>query len=238
MKNHIMLNNIANIQRFRSRFLVYLPLLCVFVTAVFASTSSAQSYDVTATVPPPPPKIAAVITSLSNFQRFSTPIAPIKGVCAYDVTDVIVQRNDVVVTTVPCSDGSFTADVELVNGLNKIEANVLNGGGQGPASNPVFIYYDAPTASESLGSSSNIKTLATLPFGINSDSMQAHPKTSPQIQIDDPIKVATNAQSPYWILASVIILGMLISFYRIRQVRLEALEEKLIDEEDDQDDEQ
>lgn len=143
---------------YTSYFPLFLLLVSVGValavcTAVAQSPPpQAESVGLTGNMPGPPPKVAAVITSPTNGQRFSATPVTIKGTCPAK-TLVELFKNDIFAGSVPCSDaGTFSLDIDLLIGQNVLIARVYDSLNQaGPDSNAVTIFYDAlPAQSDPL----------------------------------------------------------------------------------------
>lgn len=102
------------------------------------------SVGLTGQMPGKPPTVAAVITSPSNGQRFSTSPVTVKGTCLAN-TLVQLYKNDIFAGSGPCSDkGDFQFDIDLLIGQNILIARIYDDLNQpGPDSAPVTVYYDA-----------------------------------------------------------------------------------------------
>ena len=140
----------------------YVPLgvlLLVVGLSLIAYTASATSpgpesgsIGLSGTVPANPPTVAAVITSPSDGQHFTTTPVTYKGTCPANML-VEMYKNDIFAGSVTCSDkGTFSVDIDLLIGQNKIIAKVYDVLNQpGPDSATITNYYDVlPTQSSSL----------------------------------------------------------------------------------------
>lgn len=146
----------------------YLPLgilLLIVGLVLLAFTASAaspgpqpSSIGISGTMPGKPPTTAAVITSPSNQQRFSTTPVTVAGTCPKN-TLVELFKNDIFAGSTPCTDtGTFSLDIDLLIGENTLIARVYDNLNQpGPDSNAVTVFYDAlppqagPTSSFDFG---------------------------------------------------------------------------------------
>ena len=134
----------------------YLPLMLLLVVVGLALTigtvsasghhppPQAESIGLTGAMPGSPPKVAAVITSPTNQQRFSVSPVTVKGTCP-PRSLVQIYKNDIFAGSGPCSDkGDFSFDVDLLIGQNILIARVYDSLNQpGPDSAPVTVFYDA-----------------------------------------------------------------------------------------------
>lgn len=134
----------------------YVPLvvLLLFVAwpLVAYTASAATPYDgpeagsvgLTGVMPGKAPTVAAKITAPASGQRFDTSPVTVSGTCPSN-TLVELFKNDIFAGSTACSDsGSFTLDVDLLFGKNKLIARVYDALNQaGPDSNDVTVYYDA-----------------------------------------------------------------------------------------------
>jgi hypothetical protein len=105
----------------------------------------AQSYTVSAVVPPPRPNRAPVITTPSNGQTFTTNPVKVQGTCG-TANLIKVFTNGVLIGSVICSaDGHFSIDVDLVIGRNDLTAVPYNTLDQpGPSSATVSVTLNEP----------------------------------------------------------------------------------------------
>ncbi len=141
------------------------------ICTVYAASPGPESSSIglSGGMPGPAPKIAAVITSPSNNQHFSTTPVPVKGTCP-DKTLVEIYKNDIFAGSAPCSDtGSFSIDIDLLIGQNKLIARVYDNNNQaGPDSNTVIAFYDALPAQAGALSSLNFSGTQML---LNTDAV-------------------------------------------------------------------
>jgi hypothetical protein len=120
-------------------------------------------------VPAKPPTTAATIEKPSNGQHFSATSVTISGKCPAD-TLVEIFKNDIFAGSTTCSStGSYSVDIDLLIGENRLIARVYDALNQpGPDSNSVKVFYDAvPT---------QLGPLASFDFGatqllINTDAV-------------------------------------------------------------------
>ncbi len=107
--------------------------------------AAAEDVVVNAVVNGDPPTIAAVILSPVNDQRFTDPSVPVSGTCQ-PLFFVKIFRNNIFAGTSECSEnGTFAVTIELFPGRNDLVARSFNvGESEGPPSNTVSVYYDAP----------------------------------------------------------------------------------------------
>lgn len=126
-------------------------LLLLLLTAVGAvmmfSTKAASAVDQTSSgsvnlttlVKGPPPSTAAVITHPSEGQVFHSNPIDVGGTCP-DSTVVEIYKNGILAGATNCSGGTFNLQIDLVVGLNKLIAKVVDQFGQyGPDSGPVNV---------------------------------------------------------------------------------------------------
>lgn len=130
--------------------------LTVFSTAVESATPydgpEAGSVGMTGIMPGKPPTTAATINIPSNGQRFTTSPITVSGTCPEN-TLVEIFKNDIFAGSTICtSKGTYTLEVDLLIGENRLVARVYDALNQaGPDSNIVTVYYDAiPPQSGSL----------------------------------------------------------------------------------------
>lgn len=108
----------------------------------------------TGVVPGKPPTTAAKITGPPTGQHFSTSPATVTGTCPEN-TLVELFKNDIFTGSTVCTNsGSFTIDIDLLFGINRIIARVYDALNQaGPDSNEVALYYDVlPEQSSAINS--------------------------------------------------------------------------------------
>jgi hypothetical protein len=134
----------------------YLPLAILMLVVGFAltmySVSAAPpppaegSIGLTGTVPGPPPAVAAVITSPTDGQHFTSSPITVAGTCPLN-TLVEIFKNDIFAGSTLCNeDGKFTLNVDLLFGKNVLIARVYDALNQaGPDSKPVTVFYDLLT---------------------------------------------------------------------------------------------
>ena len=120
--------------------------LSFFSVASFASASPGPqggSVSLTGTMPAKPPTTAAVISSPTDGQHFTTSPITVSGTCP-DATLVVIYKNDIFAGSAPCGDdNTFTMKVDLLIGQNILKAQVYDALNQaGPESTPVTVYYD------------------------------------------------------------------------------------------------
>jgi hypothetical protein len=98
------------------------------------------------TVTGPAPSTAATILSPSSGSSTSSIPITVSGVCPVG-TFVSIEKNNVFGGAVACSDsGTFSLQMDLFDGTNSLVARVTDALGQnGPDSNPVSVYYNAPS---------------------------------------------------------------------------------------------
>jgi hypothetical protein len=104
------------------------------------------SVGLTGTVPGPAPSTTAtILLPPSGITTTTSPIT-VSGVCPAG-SYATVTKNNVFAGSVVCSDsGTFSLQVDLFDGENTLESQVVNALGEtGPESAPVTVYYDAPT---------------------------------------------------------------------------------------------
>lgn len=163
MLKWLKLSHVAHTARLRPHeHTSYVPLgilLLVVGLSLIAYTASATSpgpssgsIGLVGTVPANPPTVAAVITSPSDQQHFTSTPVTYKGTCPAN-TLVEMYKNDIFAGSVTCSDkGTFSVDIDLLIGQNKVVAKVYDVLNQpGPDSAAVTNYYDVlPTQSSAL----------------------------------------------------------------------------------------
>ncbi len=152
-------------------FLLVITALVLGVCTAYAASPGpeAGSIGLNGGMPGPPPKAAAVITSPTNQQRFSTSPVTVSGTCEAG-TLIEVYKNDIFAGSGVCSDkGTFSFDIDLMIGQNILVAKIYDSLNQpGPDSKPVTVFYDALPA--------QADPLAALNFGsaqllLNTDSV-------------------------------------------------------------------
>lgn len=94
------------------------------------------------TISSPPPSRGATITSPSNGRAFSTLPVTVTGLCPQG-TLVKIFSNNIFIGSSTCTNGAFTANVDLFNGDNDLIARVYDDLDQaGPDSNTVRVTFD------------------------------------------------------------------------------------------------
>lgn len=133
---------------FTSYPMLFLLILVVGFTLTVCSVSAGTpgpeegSVSLTGTFPKDPPKIGATITSPRSQERFTTSPITVKGTCPAD-TIVQIFKNDIFAGSVPCQDGRYSLQVDLLTGRNVLKAKVYDVLNQtGPDSNEIIVYYD------------------------------------------------------------------------------------------------
>jgi hypothetical protein len=135
--------------------LAFVILLCAVLLLGVSWTSMAAppavnpqsgSVGLAGVVRGPAPDTAAVITSPRNGQHTSSIPITVSGVCSKG-TFVTITKNEVFAGAVACSDnGSFSLQIDLFDGLNRLVAKVSDALGQsGPDSAAIEVTYDAPS---------------------------------------------------------------------------------------------
>ena len=105
---------------------------------------AAGSIGMTGIVPGKPPTSAAIITSPTNGQRFTSTPVLVKGTCPEN-TLIELFKNDIFAGSTPCdTTGAFSLEIDLLIGQNVLIAKVFDALNQsGPDSNAVTVFYDA-----------------------------------------------------------------------------------------------
>lgn len=99
------------------------------------------SYGVEATKRQPPPTQGATITVPGNGASFANSPVAVSGICPAGLL-VQIYNNNVMVGSVMCTNGSFTAEISLFPGANELRASVFDDLDQtGPESNIVTVNY-------------------------------------------------------------------------------------------------
>lgn len=132
------------------------PLLAalLLMVGVFLSVMTvqvrAEDVAVNAVVNGDPPTIPAVILSPEQDDRFTNPTVPVSGTCD-PYFFIKIFRNNVFAGAGECSaDGEFTVTIELFSGRNDLVARSFSvSENEGPPSNTVTVYYDAPVTPDS-----------------------------------------------------------------------------------------
>lgn len=129
-----------------------LVLLMAFFPLLVFSASAKTPYDgpeagsvgLSGVVPGKPPTKAATIRTPLSGQRFAQSPVTVTGTCPQE-TLVEIFKNDIFAGSTACSDqGTYTLDVDLLIGENRLIARVYDALNQaGPDSNMVVIQYDA-----------------------------------------------------------------------------------------------
>lgn len=135
----------------------YIPLGFLLLLVGFALMSYTNAYSATpytgpeagsvglmGTMPAKPPTVAATIDKPSNGQHFATSPVEVSGTCPKD-TLVEIYKSDIFGGSTTCSaTGTYTINVDLLIGENKLVARVYDALNQaGPDSNIVTVFYDA-----------------------------------------------------------------------------------------------
>ncbi len=107
------------------------------------------SVGLTGRVLGPPPSTAAVIVTPRNGQRTSSIPITVSGTCPA-TTFVQITKNNAFAGATPCADdGTFSLQIDLFDGANRLIARVSDALGQfGPDSNAVDVFYDAPAITQ------------------------------------------------------------------------------------------
>lgn len=123
--------------------IVGFPLSVYSVSAVSPPPES-NSIGLTGIVPGEPPKDPATIKTPTNQQRFGTSPVAFTGTCPAS-TLVEIFKNDIFAGSTICTEGgTFSLDVDLLIGENKIVARVYDVLNQvGPDSNTIVVHYVA-----------------------------------------------------------------------------------------------
>lgn len=116
---------------------VFLSVLSMQVRAVDVVVQAAVNGD--------PPTVPAVILSPVTDARFTVPTVSVSGTCD-PYFFVKIYRNDIFAGSGECSPGGdFTVTIQLFPGRNDLVARTFNVAElEGPPSNTVTVYYDAP----------------------------------------------------------------------------------------------
>lgn len=111
---------------------------------------AAGSVGISGTMPGKAPTTAATIKIPTDQQSFTTSPITVSGTCP-ETTLVELFKNDIFAGSTPCSGtGTYSLQIDLLNGQNKIAAKVYDALNQaGPDSNIVNIYYNASPAQSS-----------------------------------------------------------------------------------------
>lgn len=123
--------------------------LTTFTTYAQSPGPALSSVGLSGTVPADAPTEAATIESPNNSSRFSATPIKVSGQCPKS-TIIQVFKNDIFAGSTPCGDDeTYSLDIDLLIGENKIFAKVYDALNQtGPDSNQLTVYYDAvPTQS-------------------------------------------------------------------------------------------
>lgn len=133
----------------------YLPLgvllLLVGLALTAFTAAAATPYDgpeagsigLTGIMPGKPPTVAATINKPSQGQRFTETPVTVSGTCPAE-TLVEIYKNDIFAgSTVCAAAGTYSLDIDLMNGQNILIARVYDALNQaGPDSNAVTAFYD------------------------------------------------------------------------------------------------
>lgn len=119
--------------------------LTTFTSTAFLSPGpELRTIGLRGTVPGTPPTSSATITSPSAGQRFTETPVTISGTCTEELLVEIFKSKIFAGSTICGSDGKFSLDIDLLIGKNDLTAHVFDALNQeGPASDPVTVYYDA-----------------------------------------------------------------------------------------------
>lgn len=122
-------------------------LLCTGVfLAAWTFRAAATDIIVTARIPGPPVTSPAVIDNPVNGDRFSAIPIPVNGTCPVNAAYVEIFRNGVMSGSAICeADSTYQLSIDLFPGQNDLTAHVFNiTDDEGPVSDVVTVYYDAP----------------------------------------------------------------------------------------------
>ncbi|MDN5275533.1 MAG: hypothetical protein JWN33_182 [Candidatus Saccharibacteria bacterium] len=119
------------------------------LTIKASSLTTSGSSVITAVVSGPPPSEGADIISPVNNYEAPSAVQAVEGTCPSG-TLVVVYRNGDSAGSITCStSGLFELDVQLLSGLNILQAQNYDGVNQpGPATSPVYVYYTPPVVPE------------------------------------------------------------------------------------------
>lgn len=133
----------------------YLPLALLLLLVGFLLTNytaaawtrpdpQAGSVGISGVMPGKPPTVAATISIPKDGQRFNETPITVSGSCPKD-TLVELFKNDIFAGSSVCTlDGTYTLQIDLLNGQNSLVARVFDAlNQQGPDSNKVIVFYDA-----------------------------------------------------------------------------------------------
>jgi hypothetical protein len=126
--------------------------LIVYTASASSPGPAPGSIGLTGTVPSNPPTTPATITSPTDQQHVTTSPLHVTGTCPAG-TLVEIYKNDIFAGSTICSDkGTYSLDVDLLFGTNKIIARIYDVLNQaGPDSATVTVTYDVlPTQSTAL----------------------------------------------------------------------------------------
>lgn len=117
--------------------------VCTVIAATPYNGPESGYVALSGTMPGPPPKSGAVIKSPVNGQSFSTSPVTVAGSCPTD-TMVEVFKNGIFAGSGPCkSDNTFSFDIDLLNGANKLTAKAYDALNQpGPDTPAVNVTYN------------------------------------------------------------------------------------------------
>lgn len=128
--------------------------LIVYTANAESPGPQAGSVGISGVMPGKAPTTAATIKLPTEQQRFTVTPITVTGTCPEN-TLVELFKNDIFAGSTPCSStGTYSLDIDLLIGANKLVAKVYDALNQpGPDSNIVNIYYDAmPTQASSVTS--------------------------------------------------------------------------------------
>lgn len=115
-----------------------------FVFAAPVENPQSGSLGIQGKIPSDPPKAGATITSPSSGQSFSKTPVTVAGLCPSGLL-VKVFSNNVFMGSVPCTNGSYSLQIDLFSGRNDLIARVFDSLDQaGPDSNIVTVTFNDP----------------------------------------------------------------------------------------------
>lgn len=117
--------------------------LIAYTAAASSPGPEAGSIGLSGIVPGKPPTVAATITGPADGLHFTTSPIAFSGTCPAD-TLVEIYKNDIFAGSTTCTDsGTFSIQIDLLSGSNKIIARVYDALNQpGPDSNALTETYD------------------------------------------------------------------------------------------------
>ncbi len=125
-----------------SVFMLALSVLSVYRNAFAAPTDpQSGSTGLQAQIPADPPKVGAQITFPSNGQSFTTLPVKVGGTCVGNVL-VKLFKNGIFAGSAQCTNGVFSASIDLFSGKNELTARVYDALDQtGPDSNIIIVTF-------------------------------------------------------------------------------------------------